>query len=1137
MLVKRTSERLALERLSIASSLASAKDGNEGFDLIKTPTDLETGALRDGDAPKYSSPEILALLFQYACVGLVDGGIYGMQYPILTGYFQLQGNVLSSANALMSLGWSLKVFFGLLTDCLPIGGYRRKPYILLGWTCTAILLVIVATKPAGAPAPDPAASENGAVLALLCAVGCFFYIMADVAQDALLVSYAQREPAAVRGRLQSLIYSVRTLFSAAITAVVGFCLNSERMAGSYDWDIGVNGFFSILAATAVVNLPIVWFFLKDTKAETAVPVGDYVHRFWLLAQKRVVWQVMIFFFTYGLCTSNINTTAAPYVQLYWARVETLNVALTSILGGLIVATVIAVTGKFGTHWNWRYVMVITTLAANAIDAVVVFCTIYNVLRDQWFFLGVPLTTQVPAGIGFVVGSYVIVELAEEGSEGVMYGLITTVANLPGVFGPMLTNVINSQFAVGKDLIERDSRETRNQVAYTYVISYAATIIGCLCVFLLPNQKAAVAHLKATGGSYPRVAGVIFYGFFAILATSITGTMCSMFESTNCLMLAGGGGCPPGTSQLYLLGIFVPAGLALVAVGYLHKTAPPLTEERISYVSALSGAKDLGEDFNEVKTPEALEGGALRDGDAPKYSSPEILALLFSYACVGIVDGGIQNMQYPILTSYFKLEGNVLNSASALMLLGWSLKVFFGMLSDCFPIFNRHRKPYILLGWTLAAVLLVIVAVKPAGNPSPDPNAYSNGSTLALLCAVGCFFYIMADVAQDALLVSYAQREPVAVRGQLQSAIYATRTLFNAAITAVSGFCLNSVQMAGSYDWDIGVNGYFWILAAAAVINVPVVWFFMKDNKPSGRVPVGVYFNQFWTLAQKRVVWQVMGFNFLFSLFTGYISTTAGPYVQLYWAGVENLNSALMSILGSVIFAAVLVATGKYGTHWNWRYVMVITTLAANAIDAVVVFCTVYNVLRDQWFFLGVPLTTQLPAGINFVVGTYVIVELAEVGNEGIMYGLLTTITNLPGVFGPMLTNVINSQFAVGKDLIELDSPETRDQVAYTYMIRYASTIIGCLCVFLLPNQKAAVAHLKATGGSYPRVAGVIFYGFFAILATSITGTMCSMFESTNCLMLAGGEGCEESPSQLYLLGIFVPCGLALAAIVFKLLRA
>ena len=359
------------------------------------------------------------------------------------------------------------------------------------------------------------------------------------------------------------------------------------------------------------------------------------------------------------------------------------------------------------------------------------------------------------------------------------------------------------------------------------------------------------------------------------------------------------------------------------------------------------------------TPEASSGGALRGGPPPVYCSAPVLALLAQYAAVGIVQGGLASIKYPILTGYFQLEGNVLNSGSALMSLGWSLKAFFGLLSDCFPLCGYHRKPYIVFGWLLTALVLVLVAAKSPGSPAPAADATANGAVLTLLCAVACFFFILADVAQDALLVQYAQREPDAVRGRLQSMVYAVRALFMALISLVSGVCLNSTRMAGSFDWDIGIQGFFVLLAVPTACNALVAcWYLQDEAKP--RVPLRIYGRQLWTLTQKRAVWQVMIFNFVFGLLTSSVGSTAAPYVALYWAKVENLNAALLQVVGHVLFAAVLFVMGRYGTHWDWRYVLVITTLTANAIDAVVQFLTVFDVLRNQWFYLGVPLTEELP---------------------------------------------------------------------------------------------------------------------------------------------------------------------------------
>ncbi|RLO02267.1 hypothetical protein DYB28_014492, partial [Aphanomyces astaci] len=198
---------LLQERVSYIASITKQADKDvDGFKDASTPLDLEDGALREGGPLVYTSPEVLTLLFQYAVVGICYGGIPGIRVPVLTYYFGLESATLSSASGLMSLGWSFKVFFGMLSDCLPIMGYSRKPYILIGWVMTAICFVVIALKPVGPSVIVDRSDENikaaqsyGSVLVLLCALASFCYIMADVACDALVVEYAQREPERVRG--------------------------------------------------------------------------------------------------------------------------------------------------------------------------------------------------------------------------------------------------------------------------------------------------------------------------------------------------------------------------------------------------------------------------------------------------------------------------------------------------------------------------------------------------------------------------------------------------------------------------------------------------------------------------------------------------------------------------------------------------------------------------------------------------------------------------------------------------------------------------------------------------------------------------------------------------------------------------
>ncbi|GMF37197.1 unnamed protein product [Phytophthora lilii] len=102
---------------------------------------------------------------------------------------------------------------------------------------------------------------------------------------------------------------------------------------------------------------------------------------------------------------------------------------------------------------------------------------------------------------------------------------------------------------------------------------------------------------------------------------------------------------------------------------------------------------------------------------------------------------------------------------------------------------------------------------------------------------------------------------------------------------------------------------------------------------------------------------------------------------------------------------------------------------ALSIDAFMTMFTVWDVVRNQWFWLGVPMIEYLPDGIRFMIATYVVVELAEPGHEGALYGLLTATTNLTTPFGRSMAKLVNAQFHVWLKDIQADTYVVRRDVA------------------------------------------------------------------------------------------------------------
>ena len=161
---------------------------------------------------------------------------------------------------------------------------------------------------------------------------------------------------------------------------------------------------------------------------------------------------------------------------------------------------------------------------------------------------------------------------------------------------------------------------------------------------------------------------------------------------------------------------------------------------------------------------------------------------------------------------------------------------------------------------------------------------------------------------------------------------------------------------------------------------------------------------YWML-QSRAMLAVILFNFLTPMVGG-ISTTSGGMVKNYWAGVKNLQNQLFSIAGSLLFAAGLWLVKRHFLGHSWRGMLLTTGILLNCIDIPFVFLTVFGVVRNQYFYLGETVLVEVPAAANFVVSTFVIVEMAEEGSEGLVYGLLTTTANLGEPFGNAISNQV-----------------------------------------------------------------------------------------------------------------------------------
>ncbi|CAI5712439.1 unnamed protein product [Hyaloperonospora brassicae] len=545
------------------------------------------------------------------------------------------------------------------------------------------------------------------------------------------------------------------------------------------------------------------------------------------------------------------------------------------------------------------------------------------------------------------------------------------------------------------------------------------------------------------------------------------------------------------------------------------------------LSPLEPSHDYGK-LRYAYAADSIEGGALRSGGPLELFSRQYIGLVAQYAAVGFIDGVLPNVIYPFLQNYLNIPGSQTTTASVMVQLPWSFKVFYGIVSDCFPLWGYRRRPYMVMGWIVSIAMLLGMALTPAGRPYFTDSQYrdvkpenytpeiietinydaaSQGS-MYIVPMMGCVFgYLMADVCADGIVVELAQREPIEIRGKTQTVIYTTRYAFNILGLILVAFCFNGDEYGGDFDFSLSFPMLMSIVALLIVPMVPITWFFIYEERcHNHHKSFTHYMHELWDIVQTRAVYQYIAYQTISGIFATFTWVSSYP-IQTNWVNVSPLAEKVAGYFTTAVFAISVWFAGNYGRDWDWRRTTVVTMVTNLALDAVVKLLTIWDVTRSPWFWLGIPIIQQIPQGIIYIVSSFIIVELSTEGHEGAMYGLLTTVYNLCTPFSAAITRNVNGQFDLSTERIQNDSHDVRYDVTITVLIMWAINLLSLSFLPMLPRQKEQTHVMKRLGGSSFLMGMITAVYLILALIWSVTTNILSTYDSTACLVIAGGDGC------------------------------
>ena len=128
----------------------------------------------------------------------------------------------------------------------------------------------------------------------------------------------------------------------------------------------------------------------------------------------------------------------------------------------------------------------------------------------------------------------------------------------------------------------------------------------------------------------------------------------------------------------------------------------------------------------------------KKAEVPNMWSRDYIGLYAQYAAVGLLYGTKGTLSS---FCFYIYDGpsNLCSNASNIMFFAWNIKIFYAILTDSYRPFGMRRKPWMVAGWVLVLVMLLVLAITAS---SLDASTW-----LVMLLMVQAFV-MLSDVPGD-----------------------------------------------------------------------------------------------------------------------------------------------------------------------------------------------------------------------------------------------------------------------------------------------------------------------------------------------------------------------------------------------------
>eukprot|EP00668_Euglena_longa_P011701 GGOE01014116.1.p1 GENE.GGOE01014116.1~~GGOE01014116.1.p1 ORF type:complete len:564 (-),score=142.75 GGOE01014116.1:255-1946(-) len=428
----------------------------------------------------------LPFLFAIATVYFVQG--FKSFSELAVGYLlkddlKLQPTTSQALATTMAIPWTIKPLYGILSDSLPLCGYRRCSYLLLcsAMACGAYITLSIPLLTSGA--------ASATLCLLLTSLSVAF---SDVVIDAKMVEMSRLDPANGANDLQSISW---------IMLAIGGILGS-LLSGPMTDSLGPRPVF-LFAAVGPLVIMVLALSMKErrqpARAQDAVCLRSAKQQTLLLVRSLrlpVVWKSALWIFLSGSISPTFGQVTFYYATDFLHFSPEFMGAVGAV-GYLFLMVGTVVYNCFFKHIPFRHIFFGAQLAlalTSMFDLLIVSRVNLKIgISDKAFVLGDEILSDVIGRLKTMPMLVLSAKLCPVGLEGTLFALLMSISNLAGGLASYWGAAVCSLVGIGRDHYDN--------LWMAVVIRSVLVVVPVFFLFLIPktDPQAEIASFNAKQG--------------------------------------------------------------------------------------------------------------------------------------------------------------------------------------------------------------------------------------------------------------------------------------------------------------------------------------------------------------------------------------------------------------------------------------------------------------------------------------------------------------------------------------------------------------------------------------------------------------------------------------------------------------